>query len=487
MSITSLSCRVYVSNAGDVNGDGLDDLFIGKAYVVFGKTDGTAVNLSAISAGTGGFAITGGGAFGISGAGDVNGDGLADLLTTDPSGSGGAGTTYVVYGKTDTTTVNIANVIAGTGGYAINGAESDDQTGQTVSGAGDVNGDGLADLILGARVSGDVRHAYVVFGKTDSTAINLSAVITGSGGFVINTLSASDREGSTVSGAGDVNGDGLADLIMGSVAALGSSGRSYVLFGKADGTPINLSAVIAGTGGFAIDREVSSDSSNNRVSSAGDVNGDGLADLIVSAFSGNGGAGKAFVVFGKTDTAKVNLGTVAAGSGGFAINGGIAGEKAGYAVSSAGDVNGDGLSDLIIGTPTANSNAGKNYVVYGKADTTAVNLNSVAAGVGGFVINSTDPNNQSGSFVSNAGDVNGDGLADLLVGSSANSVITKSYLIFGGTQFATTVDFMGSSSPDLQTGTSASETFAGGAGNDTITGNGGADVMYGGMGNDTFN
>ncbi len=89
--------------------------------------------------------------------------------------------------------------------------------------------------------------------------------------------------------------------------------------------------------------------------------------------------------------------------------------------------------------------------------------------------------------MSSAGDVNGDGLADLIVGAKgALADAGKSYVIFGGQQFATTIDFMGSSANDSQTGTSASETFVGGGGNDTITGNGGADVMYGGAGNDTF-
>jgi Ca2+-binding RTX toxin-like protein len=98
---------------------------------------------------------------------------------------------------------------------------------------------------------------------------------------------------------------------------------------------------------------------------------------------------------------------------------------------------------------------------------------------------------QAGYSVSAAGDVNGDGLADLIVGAylsdpASGADAGRSYVIFGGQQFATTVDFMGTTGNDVQTGTATSETFVGGTGNDTLTGNGGADVMYGGAGNDTF-
>jgi Ca2+-binding RTX toxin-like protein len=136
---------------------------------------------------------------------------------------------------------------------------------------------------------------------------------------------------------------------------------------------------------------------------------------------------------------------------------------------------------------------GRSYVVYGKADTTAINLADVTNNIGGFVINGQAVGDQAGYSVSGAGDVNGDGLADLIVGAylsdpASGTDAGRSYVIFGGQQFATTVDFMGTTGNDVQTGmgTATSETFVGGTGNDTLTGNGGADVMYGGSGNDTF-
>jgi hypothetical protein len=526
-----------MASAGDVNGDGLSDVIVGaiasdpvtgadagRTYLVFGKLDTTAIDLSAVAAGTGGFVINGQAAgdnsgWAVSSAGDLNGDGLADLIvgapSSDPAAGADAGRSYVVFGKTGTTAIDLSAVAAGTGGFVINGQAAGDQSGWAASSAGDVNGDGLADLIVGASNSdpaagADAGRSYVVFGKTSTTAIDLSAVAAGTGGFVINGQCAGDNSGSAAASAGDVNGDGLADLIVwapnSDPAAGSNAGRAYVVFGKANTTAVNLSAVAASTGGFVINGQCEGDSGNfslTGAASAGDVNGDGFADLIVGASAGDpsGGtdAGRTYVVFGKANTTAVNLSAVAAGTGGFVINGELSSDKSGFSVASAGDLNGDGLADLLVGANQSDAvvgnNAGRTYVVFGKTGTAAIDLTAVANGTGGFVINGECQNDWSSYAVNSAGDVNGDGLGDLVVGARLNDLeglsngAGRSYVIFGSTDgvFArTAVDQLGDSGDNTLTGSGVAETLAGGAGNDTVIGGGGADVLYGGSGNDTL-
>ena len=460
-----------VSSAGDVNGDGLDDLIIlslydkddrnnsdeaSRTYVVFGKINGTAVDLSKIKSNSDGFVINGEKGETISGisassAGDVNGDGLDDLIIgshwADFAGNIGAGKSFVVFGKTNTTAVNLSDIASGTGGFVINGENTYDSSGISVSSAGDVNGDGLDDLIIGAYgANGFEGKSFVVFGKNDTNAINLSTIESGTGGFAINndiTADSGAGAGASVSSAGDVNGDGLDDLIVGAYQAdltdSANTGKSYVVFGKADTDAINLSNIVTGTGGFVINGENAEDKSGASVSSAGDVNGDGLDDLIIGTYSNTG---KSFVVFGKADTATVNLSNITSGTGGFVINGEKAGDQSGHSVSSAGDVNGDGLDDLIVGAPLAdpdnNTNAGKSFVVFGKTDTKSVDLTNVSANEG---------------VIAHIIDFQGD------TGTNKN---------------------------DILTGTSNDELFVAGLGDDILTGNGGTDVFNAGAGDDTI-
>ena len=205
----------------------------------------------------------------------------------------------------------------------------------------------------------------------DPRSLKLSD-LDGTNGFRLNGVAADDLSGGAVSNAGDVNGDGLADLLIGASGAdpNGSfAGASYVVFGRntaqtgAFPASLNLSD-LDGTNGFRLDGVAAGDYSGFAVSGAGDVNGDGLADLLIGADGAgpNGSdSGASYVVFGRNTAqtgvfpASLDLSDLD-GTNGFRLNGVAAGDRSGYAVSNAGDVNGDGLADLLIGAPGAAPN-----------------------------------------------------------------------------------------------------------------------------------
>src|SRR4051794_20607997 len=176
--------------------------------------------------------------------GDVNGDGIGDFIVSAESAGGGKGAAYVVFGRPDLgATIDLAAL--GSGGFKINGAVATDAltssfSAEGVGAAGDVNGDGLADVIVGAGSANNngagSGSAWVVFGKASSTAVDLAAL--GSAGFRIDGAANGDQLGTSVAGAGDVNGDGKRDVVIGGNAG-GQKGAAYVIFGKADAGTIN--------------------------------------------------------------------------------------------------------------------------------------------------------------------------------------------------------------------------------------------------------
>jgi len=338
-----------------------------------------------------------------------------------------------------------------------------------------------------------------VFGKASgfSATMDLSS-LDGSNGFRLDGVARRDFSGRSVSSAGDVNGDGYDDVIVGAFNADPNglnSGSSYVVFGMASGfsATMDLSS-LNGSNGFRLDG-VAGDLSGWSVSNAGDVNGDGFDDLIVGASRAdmNGAdSGSSYVVFGKASgfSAAMNLSSLD-GSNGFRLDGVSEDDFTGNSVSNAGDVNGDGFDDLIVGASRADMNgadSGSSYVVFGKASGFSATMNLYSLdGSNGFRLDGVSEDDYTGGSVSSAGDVNGDGFDDLIVrasGADPNGEESgSSYIIFGRSDFSD-VDFPGTDGDDELTGTEAAESFEAGAGNDKMIGRGGADVFYGEAGDD---
>jgi len=260
-----------------------------------------------------------------------------------------------------------------TNGFKITGEAEGDVAGLSVSAAGDVNGDGIDDVIVGATNNdegGDVAGAaYVVYGRTDGSLADVDLDVLGgqtpdnSVGFKIVGAAAGDVVGWSVSAAGDMNGDGVDDVIVGAFAddAGGAySGAAYVVYGATGGQGTanlgNLGGSNAGDPkGFKIAGEAAYDFAGRSVSGAGDVNGDGFDDVIVSSYADD--AGTAYVIYGRAgdSPSDVDLNVLDEptpdNTVGFRIAGAAAYDDAGRSVAAAGDVNGDGVDDLIVGAP----------------------------------------------------------------------------------------------------------------------------------------
>jgi Ca2+-binding RTX toxin-like protein len=321
---------------------------------------------------------------------------------------------------------------------------SDAYLGQTVAGVGDVNGDGRPDVAVGLepRRSGAqvLDGVYVIFGPLPSgraTPLSLR-------GFRIETASAAkyynEQPAMGIAGAGDANGDGLADLaITSSRTNNNSTGErereeeSYVVFGSHSADPVRLEEL--GGRGFQIRGALNRTPSNGQVfdvfaqaTGIGDFNGDRLADIAIrsplESPAGRLGAGIVYLVFGRRSTEAVDVHNL--GSGGFRVEGADADHRIGELGVSGGDVNGDGRSDLVIGSSDASflpylSSA---YVVFGGTGTATVDLTSLDAR--GFRIDGVIGAGRASAAA--VGDMNGDRRSEVAVGPAPGE---RAYVVFG--------------------------------------------------------
>ena len=373
----------------------------------------------------------------VAGAGDVNGDGYADVIV----GAFGAGTTpnaaairkgraYLYLGSSN----GLTNIPSATLNDP-NTTPTNDQFGTSVAGTGDVNGDGYADVIVGAQGASttdnaghsDNGRAYLYLGSSNGLSSTPSATLNDPN----TTTPAYDYFGISVAGAGDVNADGYADVIVGAAyasttlnAAGTGNGRAYLYLGSSNGLTNIPSATLNDP-----NTTPTNDQFGTSVAGTGDVNGDGYADVIVGAQgasttdnAGHSDNGRAYLYLGSsnglssTPSATLNDPNSISSQDYF-----------GASVAGAGDVNGDGYADVIIGafgaatTPnTTGTDNGRAYLYLGSSsglvDTPSATLN--------------DPNTVStqdyfGISAVGAGDVNGDGYGDVIIGANQAATTTN--------------------------------------------------------------
>ena len=378
----------------DLNGDGYADVVVGgdqanRAYIYMGSAAGiTSAQqpIELIGPDLGSFGTS------VASAGDVNGDGYADLLV----GALSAAKAYIYFGSS-------AGVTPSQQPISLVGPDGTDSNfGLSVASAGDLNGDGYADLVVGADAVGgtfplSAGRAYIYLGgasgPSSANAMPLNSP-DGTGSLF----------GNSVAEIGDINGDGYSDIVIAASRALGGTGRAYVFTGGPSGisnnqVPGSLTGPDGANSGFG-----------SHVAGTGDINGDGYADLIVSTL-----VGRAYVY---------------SGSSSGVLSGQPTTLVAGIEVSSAGDINGDGYADII----------SSNTVYQGSA----VGVSTARS------LNLFNPDN-SGGNPAGVGDVNGDGYADVATGNDGYlDCLGRVYLYTGSAAgFTTTQQPVILTGPDM--------------------------------------
>lgn len=448
--------------AGDINGDGRADLIINLAeaaseggYIVWGRTSFPQwLDLSVVSATNRTlFTVDAEAGDSVAGLGDINNDGLSDFGITDADSDGHAGlpqtnsgSVFVVFGSTTAFPASSdLNLLNGTNGFQLHGPSASDNLGldrHSLAGVGDVNGDGFGDFVVtatygdgptGTRTS--AGEAYLIFGRSGTWAAetDMSALTAGTQVVPIYGNEAQDQL-ARAAGVGDVNGDGLADILLAASLADGpanartNGGEGYLVFGRTTWpTSLEVSALDGATGVTLLPADAQ-DRLGIGVSTAGDFNGDGLADVLISAELADGAgntrsqASDSYVIFGRTSwTSTLELSALN-GTTGFMIHGSEASDIAGFNVASAGDFNGDGFHDIVVGVPGGDaylnslSGAGEAFLLFGRSGVWPAAMDaSTLNGINGFRYIGAEASDGAGFTVGPAADYNGDGVSDMII------------------------------------------------------------------------
>lgn len=462
-----------VAGAGDFDGDGVGDYAIstpradaalntdsGRVHIIRGGPRYEDFNLGDVGTRIPGWVVEGeatnhraGDA--VTGLGDVNGDGRDDLLISSdvrepalpPEERGRWSVVHGVEFDSVPTEIRLSDVRDGTGGFAVDGRASAFSTQPARGhGVGDVNVDGLDDILLGAPLLANLlgpSAVDIIFGRQDNPGhwvLGASGPAPGEG---LEFANEAAWHGFIVGGGGDINGDGIPDVVFGTNDQ--ESTTLHVMFGGRDIETTTLDDIAMGVGGFEIDLALPDSlfTLPGTVDIVGDVNGDGFDDIGFNVtyplpdMDVRAGIG---IIFGRPNTDPMSLLDVFDGVGGF-ISTRPEGDRdrtLGFNVGAAGDINDDGYADVFVarGADPLDGLGGENvrgrlYVAYGREGMDALDLETVAGGREGFVFDSPTVNDDFAQSITGGQDVNGDDIPDVLIGAPQDGQFGTVYLLYG--------------------------------------------------------